>query len=337
MNSHKKPTINDVAKLAQVGKTSVSRYLNGEFNVLSDKIQEQIRTAITTLNYKPSQIARSMKRGNTKLIALVFADLSIPYAIDIMQGVEAACRKYGYTLLVFNANNENQQEKRILQLLSSYQVEGVIIQALRSHDHNFKNFALPIVSLDRKIYSLNCDLVHLDNIQATHLALTHLLESGFEAILFITETIHDIQARQQRADTFKQFIALNQPCFGEVLEVKDSSDEKSVDKSILRFFTEHKERKKAVIAANSVVTLNISLALRRLNLEWGKDLGVLGFDDPNWASVLGVGISTIRQPTFKIGYSAFELLLNRIKGDTSEFKTILYPGELIIRDSTKSL
>lgn len=335
--NNKKPTINDVAKLANVGKTSVSRYLNGEFNVLSDKIQEKIRTAIATLNYKPSQIARSIKKGNTGLIALVFADLSIPYAIDIMQGVEAACREYGYTLLVFNANNESQQEKRILQLLSSYQVEGVIIQALRSHDHNFKNFSLPIVSIDRQIYSLNCDLVHLDNIQATHLALTHLLESGFDAILFITESIRDIQARQQRADTFKQFITLNKVCVGEVLEVKDSSDGNLVDKKIQRFCTEHKHRKKAVIAANSVVTLNISLALRRLNLEWGKDLAFLGFDDPHWASVLGSGITTIRQPTFKIGYSALELLLNRLKGDVSEFKTILYPGELIIRDSTKSL
>lgn len=335
MKIHKKPTINDVAKLANVGKTSVSRYLNGEFNVLSDKIQEKIRIAIATLNYKPSQIARSMKRGNTKLIALVFADLSIPYAIDIMQGVETACREYGYTLLVFNANNESQQEKKILQLLNSYQVEGVIIQALRTHDHNFKNFALPIVSLDRKIYDLNCDLVHLDNIQATNLALTHLTDSDFNAILFITESIHDIQARQQRVNTFKQFIAESENCFGEVLEIENSQDQHSVDEKILKFYNENKNSKKAIMTVNGVVTLNISLALRRLGLEWGTDIGFLGFDDPNWASVLGSGITTIRQPTFKLGHSAFELLLNRINGDTSAFKTILYPGELIIRESTK--
>lgn len=334
-HKNKKATISDVAKLAKVGKTSVSRYLNGEFNVLSDEMKEKISAAITTLNYQPSQIARSMKRGRTKLIALIFADINNPYSIDVMQGIEAASRENGYTLLVFNTDNELEQEQKILQLMFSYQVEGVIIHALRTHDDNFKQFSLPIVSIDRQIHDLDCDVVGLDNEQAAATVTDYLIQTGFEAILFITETIEDIQPRQKRTDTFKNIIDKNQSCIGEITELTSSKDSKTIDSAITDFCFRNRGMRKAIISVNGAVTLDIALSLKRLKLEWGKDIGLIGFDDPVWASVVGVGITTLRQPTFQIGYSSFKLLLERIHGNASDFKTVLYPGELIIRESTE--
>ncbi|MDO5638231.1 MAG: substrate-binding domain-containing protein, partial [Myroides sp.] len=291
--------------------------------------------AITSLNYKPSQLARSMKGGKTKLIALVFADLSISYATEIMQGVELACREYGYTLLVFNANNEKAQEKKILQILTSYQVEGVIIQALKTHDQNFKGFSLPVVSVDRTIYGLKNDLVHLDNNQSVQIAMEHLVNQGFQRILFITESIHDIEARQQRTTAFNEFIQHNSSCSGEVVELRNTKNEDEIDPVISAFYHLESDIKKAIFTVNGSVMLNTTLALKRLKLEWGKDIGLIGLDDPIWASVVGSGVTTIRQPTEKIGYTAFELLLKRIRGDDSDVKTVLYPGELIIRESTQ--
>ncbi|MGV6988496.1 LacI family DNA-binding transcriptional regulator [Testudinibacter sp. P80/BLE/0925] len=330
---NKKATISDVATLAKVGKTSVSRYLNGEFHVLSDNMQKKIAQAIETLNYQPSQIARSMKRGRTRLIALIFADINNPYSIDVMQGIEAASREYGYTLLVFNTNNQFEQEKQILQLMFSYQVEGVIIHALRTHDDNFKQFSLPIVSIDRQIHELNCDVVGLDNEQASTLVTEHLIRSGFEAILFITETINDIQPRQKHTDTFKQIITANQHCSGTVAELVSSKDQQKMDSVITEFCAKNRGMRKAIISVNGAVTLNISLSLKRLKLEWGKDIGLIGFDDPIWAALVGGGITTLKQPTFQIGFNAFELLYQRMNGDTSDFQNVFYPGELIIRES----
>ncbi|WP_267963759.1 LacI family DNA-binding transcriptional regulator [Testudinibacter sp. TR-2022] len=331
----KKATISDVAKLAKVGKTSVSRYLNGEFAILSENMQHKIAAAIESLNYQPSQIARSMKCGRTRLVALVFADINNPYSIDVMQGIEAASQEHDYTLLVFNTNNQIERECKILRLLRSYQVEGVIIHALRAHDDNFKQFSLPTVSVDRQIYDLPCDVVGLDNVQAATEVTHYLLNSGFEAMLFITETVDDIQPRQKRIETFKQIVALNQPCIGEVAELHDSKNAQEVDRIIAEFCARNRGMRKAIISVNGAVTLNISLSLKRLKLEWGKDIGLLGFDDPVWASVVGVGISTLKQPTFQIGYKAFTLLYQRMNGERSDFQTVLYPGELIIRESTE--
>jgi len=104
-------TIRDVASAAKTGKTSVSRYLNGEKNLLSDDLKERIERAITLLDYQPSQMARSLKSGQTRLIGLILADITNPYSVEVMRGVEAACRQQGLTLLVCNTNNQLDQEK----------------------------------------------------------------------------------------------------------------------------------------------------------------------------------------------------------------------------------
>lgn len=147
-------TISDVAKAAKTGKTSVSRYLNGEQNVLSADLKQRIETAIAELNYRPSQMARGLKRGRTRLIGLIIADITNPYSVDVMGGIEAACRARGFTLLMCNTNNEVDQEQHYLNLLSSYQVEGIVVNAVGMREEalsQLQQSLLPMVLIDRKI------------------------------------------------------------------------------------------------------------------------------------------------------------------------------------------
>lgn len=337
--SNKKVTISDVAKLAGVGKTSVSRYLNGEFNILSEGMKESIALAIEELHYQPSQIARSMKRGKTKLIALVLADIRNPYSLDLLQGVEKASRENGYRLLLFNTDNQIKEEKKILDSLLGYQVEGVISQALRTHDQNFQEFPLPIVSVDRMVNGLDCDVISLDNKQATKLMVDHLLDLDIRSFLFISEKIFDIQPREERLHEIKNIISKFDECHINVLELDDFNDIDVLDRTIKCFYGDNCF-KKAIISVNGLTTLNIALALHRLNLQCGKDIALIGFDDFTWLSLTLGGISALRQPTFEMGYHAFNLLLDRINEDRinrSKSKFIYYPGKLVIRNSTKNI
>lgn len=334
---HKKPTISDVARLAGTGKTSVSRFLNGEFHVLSDTIKSRIENAIKSLNYRPNQMARSLKRGRTKLIALILADITNPYSVEVMRGLEAACQEHGYTLLVCNLNKEKNKEKYFLQLLLDYNVEGVIIHALSNKSVFLHPQPFPIVMVDRKLDNSHHDLVGLDNRQAATLASEYLITSGFEALLFLTEPLSNVNTRQERVETFRDVIKNHHSLIGEVVEIQNISDENHLDQHIITFCQKNLGKRKAIVTVNGSVTLHVSLAMKRLNIVWGRDIGFLGFDDPVWASVVGVGITTIRQPTNKIGHSAFELLLKRINGDTSDPQICLYPGELIVRESTNQL
>lgn len=125
-----RPTISDVAKAAKTGKTSISRYLNGEKHLLSEALLARIEKAIADLDYRPSLMARSLKRGRTRLIGLIIADITNPYSVNVLSGIEAACRDKGFTPLVCNTNNEVNQEQHYLDLLRSYQVEGIVVNAV---------------------------------------------------------------------------------------------------------------------------------------------------------------------------------------------------------------
>lgn len=86
--TQKVATIKDVAAKAQAGKTSISRYLNGEFHLLSDNLRQRIESAIRELNYRPNQMARSLKHGRTGLIGLIIADIGNPFSVEVLKGVK---------------------------------------------------------------------------------------------------------------------------------------------------------------------------------------------------------------------------------------------------------
>ena len=101
-------TISDVAREAGTGKTSISRYLNGEMSVLSADMRTRIAAAIERLDYQPNQMARGLKRGRNRLIGMLLADLTNPYSVEVLQGVEAACSALGYMPLICHAAKDRK-------------------------------------------------------------------------------------------------------------------------------------------------------------------------------------------------------------------------------------
>jgi len=330
-------TISDVAKHAQTGKTSVSRYLNGEQHLLSDALKQRIDIAIQQLDYRPSQMARSLKGGQTRLIGLIIADITNPYSVDVMRGIEAACRQHGFTLLVCNTNNEINQEQHYLQLLSSYRVEGIVVNAVGMREDALsmlQQSMLPMVLIDRKIPDFACDVVGLNNHEATATATEHLLQQGFEAILFLSEPIGTVNTRLERLHAFRQTMAKHPDLSAEQAETPLNDSEKLA--TVLQTFnTRHRGMRKAVISANGALTLQVARAMRHLGMQWGNDIGLLGFDELDWAELAGVGITTLKQPTYQIGHAALELLVQRIQGLDAPVSEQLFSGELIVRGSTQ--
>ena len=180
-STERRATITDVAREAGTGKTSISRYLNGETGVLSTDLRERIEEAIAKLDYRPNQMARGLKRGRNRLIGMLLADLTNPYSVEVLQGVEAACHAFGYMPLICHAANEVDLERRYLQLLSTYRVEGVIVNALGVKEETLETLAsggVPVVLVDRSIDGLVTDMVGLDNTAAVAAAIRHLARAG---------------------------------------------------------------------------------------------------------------------------------------------------------------
>ncbi|MFU2315275.1 LacI family DNA-binding transcriptional regulator [Rahnella sp. PCH160] len=328
-------TIRDVASAAKTGKTSVSRYLNGEKDLLSDALTERIGRAIALLDYQPSQMARSLKSGQTRLIGLIIADITNPYSVEVMRGVEAACRQEGLTLLVCNTNNELDQEKHYLQLLSSYRVDGIVVNAVGMREaaiSTLQQANLPMVLIDRKVANFACDVIGLNNVEATQMMTDHLLQQGFEALLFISEPA-TINTRLDRLRTFLQRMQQSPQHIAEQGEIEISNTE-ALDNMLREFIARHPDKRKAVMCVNGTLTLQVARAMRRLGIVWGQDIGLSGFDELVWAELAGVGITTLKQPTYEMGVAALGQLVARIQGNTDPVKDLEFSGELIARGST---
>jgi LacI family kdg operon repressor len=334
-----KVTIAQVAGEAGVSKTSVSRYLGGD-DALSERLREQIRSTIARLGYQPSQMARGLKGGRTRLIGMLVADVLNPYSIAVLHGAEAACQRYGYTLMLCNTGNDEKRERQSLAVLHSYSVEGLLFNTQGRNVAPLKELgrmAFPVVLLDRRIEGCNFDLVGLDNVHAARVATSHLLERGYTDIGLVVQSLYGVSSRQGRQAGFLQEIGQHSDCHGETLEV-ELEQPGHVAAMLQDFFKRRRvasnSGKLAILAGNGMVSLQIALALRSMHLDFPQHLGLLCFDELAWSPLVGSGISTIEQPTYEIGFAAIERLLARINGERAPRREILLEGRLITRASS---
>lgn len=335
------PTISDVARVAGVGKTSVSRFLNGELDALSPALRERIGAAISTLAYRPNQMARGLKRGRTRLIGILVADLQNPYSVSVMQGMEYACRELGLMPMVCNAGNEIEVENRFLDLLRTYRAEGLIVNPVGLPEtalHTIADGDIPLVLLDRTVAGVASDSVGLDNEGASHVIVDHLADAGFTSICFVSESFASVSSRRERESAFVEGSA-RRGVTARTL-VLDSHLPESVDAVMVEISKvaeqtgKKKDGKTALIAANGQTMLLLSIALLRHPLP---GVGLACFDDPEWVPLMQPGVTTLRQPTFDIGSRAVHFLNERIDGSTVDPRVQTFPAQLIVRSSTQRI
>ncbi|WP_434563788.1 LacI family DNA-binding transcriptional regulator [Pseudomonas sp. R1-6] len=324
-------TMLDVAERAGVSKASVSRFIGEDRALLSETIARRIEQAISELGYRPNQMARGLKRGRTRLIGMLVADIRNPYSIAVMHGVETACRRHGYSLVVCNTDRDDEQERQHLALLRAYNVEGLIVNTLGHHRDELVELRseMPMVLVDRKVDRLDADLVGLDNPAAVELALDHLEQRGYRDLLLVTEPYDGTSSRIERVDSFKASIERRPALAGTVVETCDQ-----LLPRIKTFLAQPDRGPKALFCANGIAALAATQALRDLGCHLFDDIGLIALDDLDWYPLVGSGITALAQPTAEIGARAFECLLKRLRGDNGPVQTLDFSARLIERGST---
>lgn len=314
-------TMLDVARLAGVSKASVSRFIGDDKALLSDAIAERIEQAIERLGYRPNQMARGLKRGRTRLIGMLVADIRNPYSIAVMHGVETACRRHGYSLVVCNTDRDPEQERLQLAALRSYNVEGLIVNTLGQHLDALRDTQreLPMVLIDRKVEQLPGDLVGLDNADAVRQAVEHLHARGYRDLALVSEPIDQTSSRVERLRAFRALVA--KPT---LLETGGDFTAR-----LHAFLNTPGSGPKALFCANGVAALACSLALGEAD-----PVGLIALDDLDWYPLFRGGITALAQPTQAIGERAFDCLLQRLCGSTAAPQTIGFNARLIVRGST---
>lgn len=328
-------TILEVAHQAGVSKTSVSRYYSGERDRLSRRMQERIAEAATQLGYQPNPMARGLKGGPSGLVGMLVADIRNPFSVAVMHGVEQACRAQGLSLMVCNTDNDPMLERQNLALLTSYRIEGLIVNAAGRHSDALAELAqdgLPLVLLDRSLEGIDADEVGLDNERTIDMALDHLNEQGYRRILFVTEPPTRASSRQARMARFESECSVRR-LDGEVLSL-ELHDTTILSRDINAFIGEDDTDTTAILCGNGQVTLAVTRALQARQEPLGE-IGLMGIDELDWCQLVMPGITTLAQPTDAIGQAAVERLRARqAEQSTPEPRHERFTPTLITRDST---
>jgi LacI family transcriptional regulator, kdg operon repressor len=331
-------TIDDVARSARVSKATVSRFLNHRERLLTPEIAARVEKAVALLGYVPSPMAQALKRGRSRLIGLVVADIVNPFSVALIRGAEKAAQEAGYLVMLFNLGNVSEREA--IEALAAYRVEGFILNTLGvdpSAAGEVARHGKPAVLVDRKHPGMQADFVSIDNTDAVGQAVRHLHENGWRELLYVTEPTIGVSSRIEREAAFRATTqSLGKGVGAQIVELIDG-DAAALDRGLQELKRRAGRRPAAVLAANALVTLRVSAAMKRLDWQFGRDLGFVGFDETDWASLVGPGLTTIEQPTDDIGRVAMNCLLERLRDRDFPARQIALGGRLVARASSRRL
>jgi LacI family kdg operon repressor len=217
-------------------------------------------------------------------------------------------------------------------------VEGFILNTLGGDPNAAGEVARhgkPAVLVDRKHPNMQADFVSIDNTDAVRQAVQHLQDNGWRELLYLTEPLAGVSSRMEREAAFRAATgALGKGTGAQVLELVDGDDD-ALDQGLRDLKRRGARRPIGVLAGNALVTLRVCAAMNRLGWQFGRDLGFVGFDETDWAPLVGPGLTTIEQPTDDIGRVAASCLVERLQGRDFPARQIVLAARLVERASSK--
>ena len=332
-----KPTLKDIALLADVSITSVSLVLNNKPNNLTDKTKKRIRHYAKELNYRPNKIAQSLKSSTSNIIGLIIPDLSNPYFSKLSKNIRLKMKQTNYLLLTFETDDFDQNESDFIDVLLSYNVSGVVYIRPFEYspaEHNqtitaLKDNRIPFVVLDSLKYSNHFNTVNIDNELGGYLATQHLIELGHTKIGCYSGP-HHVESSKLRIAGYKKALEeaalpsdyIFEGNYGLGLEMD------ALDYFILQDCT-------AVFALNDMMALGLYKAARKKNIEIPDQLSVVGFDNIDLGEIIYPELTTVDQSMDSLVERAVAILEQSINGETAIQSSITKP-KLVIRNSTRA-
>lgn len=334
-----RPTIDQVAKLSNTSKTTVSRYLNQKYEYMSEATRRRIREVIEELDYRPNNFARSLRSRKSGMIGVLIADISTPFSSILLKGIGDLCSAEDYQMIIVNTDEDPSKERKYLQsFVDEEMVDGIIANTTGYNEDLLLELShrdRPIVLAERPMKVLRFDTVTNDNYNTTLEAMRHMTEAGFEWVAFFTQPTEMSSSRQIRLQAYLDYYQVKEDGRKPFVYVIDTRDGTSIVSAIEDFRHQSRERKRSIFAVNGVTSLAVLQGFASLGLKIPEDVGFCGYDDWDWAPLIGPGITTIGHPSYDVGRESAQRLIARIKGEVGEPKLFKLPSSLHVRGSTQ--
>ncbi len=333
--THRAPTVHDVATRAGVASATVSNVLTGRRPVRPE-LRERVHAAILEIGYQSNQLASSLRLRRSNTIGIVVPDLTNPFFAALVHRIEDLAARDGYDVLLAGSNEDETREAARLQTLLARRIDGLILAPAR--DELPESFASrpgmpPTVLMDRGFGHAGFDTVTIDNAAATSAGCRHLLELGHRDIALVVSSL-SLANMRERATGYRETLAAV-GLGARALVVEAGFDVDACHDAIVAALRAP-SAPTAIFAANYVATLGSMKAIRGLSLDFPRRISLLGFDDTDWMTVLEPHLSVIEQPVASIAEASWRLLRMRLRTNGEDHEHLRLPCNLVVRASTRA-
>jgi LacI family repressor for deo operon, udp, cdd, tsx, nupC, and nupG len=319
----------DIARELNLSPSTISRALSNPELVTPEK-RRLIEEVIERLNYRPNLAARNLRKRSSRLVLVIFPQLS-PFFLDVFSGIERAADEFGYTALMGHSGKDMQREADFLEQVLRRHADGAILvttsngSAISQRPRNLP----PLVAMLEAIEGAACPTARVDNAAAAREATRFLIELGHRRIAHVTGPLPMAMA-QSRLAGFREAIAQGgldpKHCYVVQGDFSIASGEAAAE----RLLTRH-PRPTAIFAANDEMAVGVLQTLKREGVGIGPEMSVIGFDDQRIARLYEPGLTTVHVPMADLGYQAMQLLRSAIEGDDVTDRDIVLPTSLVER------
>lgn len=328
-------TIQDVAKRAQVSTATVSRVIN-QSAFVSSALTMKVRRAMDELDFRPNGIARSLRRKQSDLVALVIPDISNPFFTALVRGVEEVVNRYGFDLILCNTDETEEKEQVHAGLLCEKHVAGVIMAPAGHSRISLEMFArhhIPVVLVDRQPSGAEVDAVLLDNAAGAYTGTSHLLRLGHRRIGLVAGK-SDLSTTWERVEGYqKALVDAGLTPDPELLVYANSRIDGGC--AAARALMNLPAPPTAVFIANNLLTIGVIQYLKECGIHIPQEVAVVGFDDFESTSIIEPPLTVVAQPTGDIGRTAAALLVKRVwrKAGQGAPRILRLNPRLVVRQS----
>jgi LacI family transcriptional regulator len=330
-------TLEDIAKLAGVSRSTVSRVVNEHPNVRGS-VRERILEIIENTGYHPNAAARTLASQRSWTIGMILPHsvsffFTDPFYPHLTKGIAQGCNQNDYTLAFFLVGAKEDEDKIFPRISRKDMLDGVLIQSGHQGDQGIIgrliDTKMPLVVIGRPFRSDNVSYIDIDNFNAAYNAVSYLIRQGYKRIGTITGPTNTTVGIDRKEGYQKAFLERGLEV-NELLVIEGDFSEVSGYYAMQQLLPEKPD---AIFAASDIMAIGAMRAVREAGLSIPADIAFIGFDDLPIAAMADIQLTTVRQPVVELGVKAVELLIDLIENDLKPPQHLIMGTELVIRNT----
>lgn len=338
----------DVARMADVSRATAARVLGGYGKVHGSYV-DRVLEAARALNYRPNDVARSMRSGRTLTIGVIAANLANSYFSGVVRAIISTAAASAYRVLVLDSDDDIENEIEAVHLLSEKRVDGVIVAPASptrfEHLAELRTSGIPVVLIDRRLENSGIGAVTTEDRQAASDAIDLLVARGHKRIGLLVSATGSAEVTvslpSEAATTARdRLMGATDAAAKAGIKLKPEwirfcPPSIALTTAAAHQLLEVEPRLTAIFTTNEEATLGLISACNDRRIAIGRDLALISFDDANWTSVFSPALSVIRRPIHEMGEEAVTLLLEQMQNAPA--RSVVLKAALIDRGSAEAM